>query len=579
MVFNVASRPGSAYRIFLQGSTQNGNSASKGSNALIPVGRNSVPMSQPKAKILAVDDEPNVLVTVEAILQREGYEVEIAGGGAAAVEAIRCHHYDLVLTDLKMPEVDGLAVLAEVRKVSPETVTVMMTGYGSVSSALEAVQLGAYEYLMKPMEVPELKLAVRRSLERKRLSEIDTLYSVSQIITSSLDHRQIAAEVSDAVMRVLRVCTARLVTFSDRGDPHCNVQLTRLLMHPKLLQRLRAGETVTDPDAPRQVRQTAAASGLKAYAFVPGVVNRRLVCVLFASNAQDAYEFHASALRFLQAVAGQSALALANAGLFAELQAKNRDLESANSKLKELDKLKSDFLSVATHELRTPLTVILGYNTMLAESLQQTLSPDQSQILGESITACKRLIRLVNSMLDITQIQTGKMQMNFAPADLRKIVSGVAALFQAEARAKGVNLHLQLPVHLPKLVMDSDRMEQVLVNLLGNALKFTPAGGNIRLGVRLSSGSGPVEISVSDTGIGIAPENLELIFDQFTQVRQHAAQRQREGSGLGLAIAKRIVEAHAGNISVNSTPGEGSTFTVTLPARATLISVGNAIPA
>lgn len=536
-------------------------------------------MSQPKAKILVVDDEPNVLMTVEAILQQEGYEVETSSGGAAAVETIRRHHYDLVLTDLKMPEVDGLAVLAEVRKVSPETVTVMMTGYGSVSSALEAVQLGAYEYLMKPMEVPELKLAVRRSLERKRLSEIDTLYSVSQIITSSLDRRRIGAEVADAVVRVLRIRTARLVIFSDRGDPHCDLQLKRALLLPEVLQRLRAGDAVTNSDAPPQVREMTAASGLKSYAFVPGVVNRRLVCVLFASNDDEPYDFRASALRFLQAVAGQSALALANARLVAELQTRNCDLENANSKLKELDKLKSDFLSVATHELRTPLTVILGYNTMLAESLQQTLSPDQSQILGESIAACKRLIRLVNSMLDITQIQTGKMQMNFAPADLRNMVSGVGALFQAEARARGLNLHLQLPVHLPKVVMDSDRMEQVLVNLVGNALKFTPAGGDIRVGLRASSGNGAVEVSVSDTGVGIARENLQSIFDQFTQVRQNAAQRQREGSGLGLAIAKRIVEAHAGNISVNSTPGQGSTFTVTLPARTMPISAGSAIPA
>src|SRR5947209_17422023 len=133
-----------------------------------------------KAKILVVDDEPNVLLTLTAILQYEGYEVDGAGGGAEAIAAVHQHHYDLVLTDLKMAEIDGLAVLEEVRRSSPQTVTLMMTGYASLDSAVDAVQRGAYEYLLKPVEVPNLKLAVERSLERKRLSEVETLYRVQK---------------------------------------------------------------------------------------------------------------------------------------------------------------------------------------------------------------------------------------------------------------------------------------------------------------------------------------------------------------------------------------------------------------
>src|SRR5437763_403792 len=168
-----------------------------------------------KPRILIVDDEPNVLLTTHAILQREGYEVEAIGEGKAALVAIRRRHYDLVLTDLKMPEVDGLAVLGEVRKCSPLTVTVMMTGYGSVDSALEAVQLGAYEYLLKPIEVHDLKQAVRRSLERKRFSEIDTLYQVSWAVTQSKDSPSVADIVCDAARRVLGLKFASLLTCRD----------------------------------------------------------------------------------------------------------------------------------------------------------------------------------------------------------------------------------------------------------------------------------------------------------------------------------------------------------------------------
>src|SRR6185437_9684430 len=143
-------------------------------------------MTPERPNILIVDDEPSVLLTVAAILRQEGYEVDAVPNGEAAIAKIAGRYYDLVLTDLKMPGVDGLQVLEEVRKTSPQTVTVMMTGYGSVDTALEALQRGAYEYLLKPTEVEDLKAAVRRSLERKRLSEIDTLYRVSRTVTSSL---------------------------------------------------------------------------------------------------------------------------------------------------------------------------------------------------------------------------------------------------------------------------------------------------------------------------------------------------------------------------------------------------------
>src|SRR5689334_4771350 len=142
--------------------------------------------------ILVVDDDDAIVLTLQAILEAEGYAVEGAVGGAAALDAIRNKHYDLVLTDLKMPAIDGLAVLAEVQKRSPQTVTLMMTGHGSLESALEAVRLGAYEYLSKPTNVEDLKLAVRRSLERKRLSEIDTLYGVSRVLSGATEFDVIA---------------------------------------------------------------------------------------------------------------------------------------------------------------------------------------------------------------------------------------------------------------------------------------------------------------------------------------------------------------------------------------------------
>jgi signal transduction histidine kinase len=522
-------------------------------------------METQKPKILVVDDEASVLLTTSTILRQEGYDVDAVAGGAAALQAIRERYYDLVLTDLSMPDVDGLAVLAEVRKRSPGTVTVMITGYGSMESAIEAVQLGAYEYLLKPTEVAHFKQAVRRSLERKRLSEIDTLYRVSQTITSSLDVETIAGEVASAVRNVLGVCNTCLVTFRrDRTPGDCSEELRQLLLEPTVLTLLLAGRSIISEESNGAAAGWAARAGVRSYAFVPGVANGQLACVLCADNGPERFEFHPSAQRFLQALAGQTALAAQNALLVAELKQQNEEITVANAKLRELDLLKSSFLSVATHELRTPLSVILGYNSMLAESLQDRLSEEEKTTLSESVAACKRLIRLVNSMLDLNQIQAGKMKMELARQDLRQVASGVVALLQPDARRRQIHLGLELPARLPRLLLDAERIQQVLINLIGNALKFTHAGGAIKVAVRQRDSSN-LEISVSDTGIGIAHEDREHIFDEFAQINRQAQRRQREGSGLGLAIAKRIVEAHDGTIVVTSIPGKGSTFCFTLP--------------
>jgi len=544
-----------------------------------------------KARILVVDDDAAVLLTTKAILQLENYEVEGIGDGAAALDVIRQRHFDLVLTDLKMPEVDGLAVLAEVRKCSPMTVTVMMTGYGSVDSALEAVRLGAYEYLLKPIEVDELKQAVRRSLERKRLSEIDTLYRVSGTVTQSHDVRVIASEVSAAARGVLGVRQVSLLTRSYGKWQEGSESLCQALEEPALLHVLERGSVITERDEVAPLAHWAEHAGARSYALVPGVVNERLVCVLCADNAGEAYDFHASAQRFLQALACQAAMAVENATLIAELQRNNEELGAANEKLRQLDKLKSNFLSIATHELRTPLSVILGYNAMLAESLEDRLDAAEKETMVESIAACKRLIRLVNSMLDISQIESGKMKMNFAATDLRQLVNGVAALFHQAARAQQIRLGVELPSRIPRVEVDSERIEQVLINLVGNALKFTPAGGNVTIRLRHHVESRTVEIGVQDTGIGIAPQDQVRIFDEFAQVRNDEVHpilsksadaptsHRSDGSGLGLAIAKRIVEAHRGQLHLASSPGDGSTFSFTLPIRSRDVGFGSAASA
>ena len=524
------------------------------------------------ARILVVDDEPPVLLTLKAILEQEGYAVDAAAEGATALRMVREHRYDLVLTDLKMPGVDGMAVLKGVRNLSPETVTVMLTGYGSLDSALEAVQQGAYEYLLKPVEIPHLKLIVQRSLERKRFSETEVLYRVSQALPQGLGNPEaIAAQVTEATRQVLGISDARLLWFDAAGElqPEGGATIVReLLQEASVRGRLASGEIIGAENAGAELRQKIEAlGGAQSFVLIPGNGKRRLTCVLWARDGEQVYEFHASAQRFLCALVAQASIALENAALLHELQANNAALEAANRKLAELDRLKSQFLSVATHELRTPLTLLLGYNSMLAENLDGRVSEEERGAIDESVAACKRLIRLVNSMLDLSQIQSGSMRMEFSETDVRSLIRSTVTLFQHEAVSKGVTLASTVPARLPRTSADPERLQQALINLVGNALKFTPTGGAIQIQARHLSERNLLQISVSDNGVGIQPEEQAHIFDEFGRSRRAGAQRKKQGAGLGLAITRRVVEAHGGEISVTSKPNQGSTFTISLPLR------------
>lgn len=530
-------------------------------------------MPIPKARILVVDDEKNVLSTIQAILQEDGFEVDVANDGKPAIEAIRKHHYDLVLTDLKMPEVDGLAVLAEARKSSPNTVTMMMTGYGSLPSALEAVQLGAYDYLLKPMEVPELKHAVKRGLERRHLSEVDTLYRIGRTLSSTLDEQQIGADIAEATRRVLRLEYASL---SGSEPDITNVELAAVLDDPQVREKLIVGSIVTTEDNLSAVKEWADARDIQSVALVPGRCKEDLVCVLVAHNGHSPFEFHAWARRFLEALAAQAALAVNNCRLFHELKGNNEQLQEANQKLRDVDALKSRFLRMATHELRTPLTLILGYDSLLAESAKGRLSPEEEEMLTDAIESCRRLIHLVNSMLDIHRIEAGKMELQLAQCDLRRMASRIVNLFQTEARQKGIHLSLHVPASLPTIEADGDRLEQVIINLVANAVKFTGEGGSVRVSVRPADRNA-VEVAVSDTGVGIPLEDQSQIFTEFVRVSRPGG-FDRSGSGLGLAIAKRIVEAHSGEIFVKSRVGQGSTFRFRIPAGA-VRTEARAVPA
>lgn len=279
---------------------------------------------------------------------------------------------------------------------------------------------------------------------------------------------------------------------------------------------------------------------------------------------------------------------------YRELCEKNERLEEAYERLKELDRLKSNFLATVSHELRTPLTSIMGYGEMLAEGVAGTLNDEQREFVETIRGKSEQLLGLIMSLLDLSKLESGTMPVRVSRLSLAAVVADAVSTILPTALKKGVLLEAHVPADLPPVLGDSDRLRQVFINLIENAVKFTPPLGSVRLAARLTmtrTQGEPglvlvaplrpvIEIRVIDTGIGITEEERDKVFDPFYQIDQSST-REYGGAGLGLAIVKRLVEAHQGTIHVEPNEPAGAVFVVTLPAgrtSATPPSRGGSLP-
>jgi signal transduction histidine kinase/CheY-like chemotaxis protein len=244
-----------------------------------------------------------------------------------------------------------------------------------------------------------------------------------------------------------------------------------------------------------------------------------------------------------------------------ELEVANEELQQANIKIREADRLKSEFLANMSHELRTPMNAIIGFTRLVLRKAADVLPAKQQENLGKVEMSANQLLRLINDILDLSKIEAGKMSVSIMPFNLPSLVDACFATVEPMVKKEGVRMVKELPQDLPELVTDQDKLKQIVINLLSNALKFTEEG-EVKLSAALEDSN--LKIAVSDTGIGIPSDALKYIFDEFRQV-DGSSTRKHGGTGLGLSITKKLVHLLGGTIDVSSVEGEGSTFTVTLP--------------
>jgi len=267
--------------------------------------------------------------------------------------------------------------------------------------------------------------------------------------------------------------------------------------------------------------------------------------------------FAAEVVDLLKTFATQSALAIQNARLFRELGEKGRQLEVAS-------RHKSNFLASMSHELRTPLNAILGFNEMILGQIYGEVPEDMKAPLEDIQKSGRHLLRLINNVLDLAKIEAGRMELDLADYSVHETIESVRATLRPLAAEKGLEFVATLPDDLPLAYGDAGRITQCLVNLAGNALKFTKAG-KVEISVALRDGM--LRYRVADTGMGIPPDKMDSLFTEFKQTDATIAS-EYGGTGLGLSISKKFVEMHGGRIWVESEPGRGSTFFFEVPLRA-----------
>jgi signal transduction histidine kinase len=415
-----------------------------------------------------------------------------------------------------------------------------------------------------------------RTLQLTRsVNELKALGEVGQAVSSTLDLETVLATIVSRATQLAGMDGGSIWEYDDACEefslratdrlPNELVEVLRATPIRKgegaLGQMAVTGEPVEFRDITDErsyqsrVRDILVRCGYRSVLTLPLLREGHLLGAL-AVNRKNAGDFAREVIDLLKTFATQSALAIQNARLFREIEVKSRELEAAS-------RHKSEFLANMSHELRTPLNAIIGFSEVLSERMFGEINEKQAEYIGDILQSGQHLLALINDILDLSKIEAGRMELELSDFDLPSVVENTLILVRERAVRQGITLGRTVDKHLGTIRADERKVKQVLLNLLSNALKFTPEGGRIE--VRAAVQDGLAKISVTDTGVGISPDDQEAVFEEFRQVG--TVSKKVEGTGLGLAISQKFIELHGGKIWVTSQLGTGSTFTFTLPLR------------
>ena len=484
--------------------------------------------------VLVVDDEKGIRDGSKRIISRMGCDVLTAQNGDEGLTILDGNDVAIVLLDLKMPGIDGMEVLKRIQTMNRNILVIVITGFATVETAIEAMKQGAYDFVSKPFEPDQLRIVVNRAREKLWLEkEREKLES---------ERRQTLADLGAEKSRIRTIIDSLpngiVVTNSDGKVVLMNPSFGRLLnLDPEEVAGKRIDHYISDNGLCRLILEISTGCHVD-FEDIP------------------TYEFSIGSDRFLMArsrpVLGQRNQCLGAVVTIIDI-----------TNMKVLDRLKSEFVAKVSHELRSPLSTIHEQLALVLNDLMGQLSESEEHLLSRAKEKTQGLISTIGDLLDLSRIESGATCQESKPVQLEDLLGNIVDFLNARARSKGQSLGLVHPPDpLPTIKADPLALESIFGNLIANAINYTHEGGNIR--VVVDSAGINLRVQVIDNGFGIESRYLDKIFERFFRVKNDKT-RFITGTGLGLPIVKGLVEALNGQIQVESIPEKGTTFTVLLP--------------
>jgi two-component system, OmpR family, phosphate regulon sensor histidine kinase PhoR len=478
-----------------------------------------------KPSILVIDDEKRIRDACCKILTQAGFEVAEAESGIIGLELIEREHFDIILLDLMMPSLSGFDVLARVKALHPDTAIIVISGYATVEHSIEAMKKGAFDFIPKPFSPDQLRVVVAKAIEYTRaLQDITEEKSRMRVF---INHLTDGVMATDNQKRLVLANPAFLRLIGYQGTDAIGKQAVDVVDNEQLAEMI----------------DQALSMPMDTFTEISGELK-----VGGGKEVREEIILGARSIPFR----GRMERNLGTITVLHDITA-----------LKKMDQIKSDFVSMVAHEVRNPLNTIMAQLKIMLDGLAGAVSPKQQEILGRTSDKIKGLTDLCSELLDLAKMESGLIIQEKESLSVVDILKDQVSFHLAGARAKSIQLELgPFDEAIPPLLANRKNIEEVVSNLITNAVNYTPEGGAVT--VSASVAGDYVCVSVRDSGIGIPETDRERIFDRFYRVKD-LRMKYVVGTGLGLAIIKSIVEAHHGMIHVESELDRGTTFHVYLP--------------
>ncbi|MDP1852629.1 MAG: ATP-binding protein [Candidatus Omnitrophota bacterium] len=509
-----------------------------------------------KGKILIADDSPTVRDMLSSIFKNEGYLTVTSSDGIEAIRSVYRERPDIILLDIFMPRMNGYQVcrlLKDDKDISGIPV-LMLTSREGESEKFWSLETGADEFMVKDFNTPEIIIkTVKKFIAGYRKAKRDI--AIPDAVISPSDPVEILSKVSILLDK----------------------QLYRLTLEKTKLEAilLSLTEGLITLDSEKKITSFNPAMELMSGFLAKDVLGRECCQVFSGSLCENVCYFEkllSSGSNTLEAEFILSPSPNAKIPVLSSLSLlKDNDSRVTGavwvfkdiSKIRAIEKMRADFVSMVTHELKAPLSIIKASVNNVLDGITGAINEEQKQCLEIIRNTSSRLLGLAGDLLDLSKIESGEYELNIERIDIKRLIQQCLADFEPLIAQRHLNAGYSISEGV-EFLADFSKLEQVFINLISNAVKFTPENGRIHIDVKDVSGA--IECSVSDTGKGIAKEDQEKIFDKFKQIYDRESRKQG-GTGLGLSIVKAIVEAHKGKIWVESEPGEGSKFIFTIPKK------------